>query len=127
MHTSHGWHLAASSDTLSKKQRLRASGATPQTEGSGGKIHLHVDCQGAPSFGNEVAGAKVHDSRLIGVPLENSRKMGGCFFLGGLMYAIFVWIRAMITRKAVKKSILERFTLETGVTRGGGTAPPGQK
>lgn len=29
-----------------------------------------------------VAGANVHDNRLIGTPLESSRKMGDCFWGG---------------------------------------------
>ena len=77
---SYGRHLAASADALTKKQRLRGLDATRRTEGEVAKIHLHVDGQGIP-LGVTVTGANVHDSRLIGATLKNSREMGG-WFLG---------------------------------------------
>ena len=43
-------------------------------------MHLHVDGQGIP-LGVTATGANVHDSRLIGPTLKNSREMGG-WFLG---------------------------------------------
>ena len=62
-----------------KKSASEGLGRNPaDRERSGGKIHLHMDGRGIP-FGVTVAGANVHDSRLIGASLKNSRKMGGCF------------------------------------------------
>lgn len=52
---------------------------------SGGKLHLHVDGQGIP-LGVTAAGANVHDSRLIGATLENSREMGGWFWSADVCY-----------------------------------------
>ena len=64
-----------------KKLVTEGLGRNPTDRGrSGGKIHLHVDGQGIP-LGVTVTGANVHDSRLIGPTLKNSRKMGG-WFLG---------------------------------------------
>lgn len=108
---SHGWHCAASFDTLSKNSAWGASGATPQTEGRGGKIHLQEDCQGIPSFECDSSRGQrawqPSDRNALGKFPEN-----GWLFLGWLMYAIFVWIRAMITRESVKKPILEQFQFE---------------
>ena len=64
-----------------KKTAAEGLGRNPTDRGrSGGKIHLHVDGQGIP-LGVTVTGANVHDSRLIGATLKNSREMGG-WFLG---------------------------------------------
>ena len=64
-----------------KKTAAEGLGRNPTDRGrSGGKIHLHVDGQGIP-LGVAVTGANVHDSRLIGATLKNSREMGG-WFLG---------------------------------------------
>ena len=64
-----------------KKAAAEGLGRNPTDRGrSGGKIHLHVDGQGIP-LGVTATGANVHDSRLIGARLKNSREMGG-WFLG---------------------------------------------
>ena len=64
-----------------KKTAAEGLGRNPTDRGrSGGKIHLHVDGQGIP-LGVTATGANVHDSRLIGPTLKNSREMGG-WFLG---------------------------------------------
>ncbi len=48
-------------------------GANPTDRGrSGTKIHLHVDQEGIP-LGVLVVGANVHDSRLVGLTIENNR------------------------------------------------------
>ena len=64
-----------------KKSAAEGLGRNPTNRGrSGGKIHLHVDGQGIP-LGVTVTGANVHDSRLTGATLENSREMSS-WFLG---------------------------------------------
>lgn len=64
-----------------KKSATEGIGRNPtDRKRSGSKIHLHVDGQGIP-LGVVATGANVHDSRLTGVTLENSRKMGD-WFLG---------------------------------------------
>lgn len=64
-----------------KKTAAEGLGRNPTDRGrSGGKIHLHVDGQGIP-LGVTATGANVHDSRLIGATLKNSREMGS-WFLG---------------------------------------------
>ena len=64
-----------------KKSATEGLGRNPTDRGrSGGKIHLHVDGQGIP-LGVTATGANVHDSRLIGATLKNSREMGS-WFLG---------------------------------------------
>lgn len=64
-----------------KKLATEGLGRNPTDRGrSGGKIHLYVDGQGIP-VGVTATGANVHDSRLIGVTLKNSREMGS-WFLG---------------------------------------------
>lgn len=62
-----------------KKSAAEGPGRNPTDRGrSGSKIHLHVDGQGIP-LGGVVRGANVHDSRLIGVTMENSCQMGSWF------------------------------------------------
>jgi len=62
-----------------KKSATEGLGRNPTDRGrSGGKIHLHVDGQGIP-LGVTATGANVHDSRLIGATLKNSREMGSWF------------------------------------------------
>ncbi len=62
-----------------KKSATEGSGRNPTDSGrSGSKIHLHVDGRGIP-LGMLVTGANVHDSRLIGTVLQNSREVGGWF------------------------------------------------
>ena len=62
-----------------KKSATEGIGCNPTDRGrSGGKIHLHVDGQGIP-LGVTATGANVHDSRLIGATLKNSREMGSWF------------------------------------------------
>ena len=64
-----------------KKTAAEGLGRNPTDRGrSGGKIHLHVDGQGIP-LGVTATGANVHDSRLIGPTLKNSREMGGWFLV----------------------------------------------
>ena len=67
--------------TRSQKSATGGLGRNPTDKGrSGGKVHLHMGGQGIP-LGVTATGANVHDSRLIGVTLKNSREMGS-WFLG---------------------------------------------
>ena len=62
-----------------KKSAIEGLGCNPTDRGrSGSKIHLHVDGHGIP-LGIIVAGANMHDSRLIGAILKNSCEMGTWF------------------------------------------------
>ena len=103
---SYGRLLGASSDALSGKQRLRAS---DQPGGQRAKWRQDPSpCgQGIP-LGVTVTGANVHDSRLIGATLKNSREMGGCFL--GAEFDTSVWTRGMVIHESAWKSMLTDLT-----------------
>jgi transposase len=66
----HGWFSYPVS--RSKKKDHEGLGRNPTDRGrSGTKIHLHVDQNGMP-LGIVVAGANIHDSRLVGATFEQS-------------------------------------------------------
>ena len=87
-----------------KKSATEDLGRNPTDRGrSGGKIHLHVDGQGIP-LGVTATGANVHDSRLIGMTLKNSREMGS-WFLGADVRHLCL-DKGMIIRESARKSTL---------------------
>ena len=62
-----------------KKDAAEGLGANPTDRGrSGTKIHLHVDQKGTP-LGIIVVGANVHDSRLVGLTIENNSDLVSVF------------------------------------------------
>ena len=62
-----------------KKEAAEGLGANPTDRGrSGTKIHLHVDQEGTP-LGVIVVGANVHDSRLVGLTIENNSDLISMF------------------------------------------------
>ena len=62
-----------------KKYADEGLGANSTDRGrSGTKIHLHVDQEGIP-LGVIVVGANVHDSRLVGLTIENNSDLVSVF------------------------------------------------
>ena len=100
-----------------KKTAAEGLGRNPTDKGrSGGKIH-HVEDQGIP-LGVTVTGANVHDSRLIGEALKNSREWATGF--RELKFDTSIWTRGLIIHESARKSML---TDLKSISASGGGSP----
>lgn len=99
-----------------KKEAAEGLGANPTDRGrSGTKIHLHVDQEGTP-LGVIVVGANVHDSRLVGLTIENNSDLISMFNIASIAIT-YAWTRAMIIHVYMKKCIhmgLNRISVPEG-------------